>query len=61
LLEALVIPSKEQFKEAGTKDGYDRKFRCDLTVDVIKDLQDFGIEPDVGNWRGLRKFWIMKK
>jgi 5-dehydro-2-deoxygluconokinase len=55
LLEALVIPSKEQFKEAGTKDGYDRKFRCDLTVDVIKDLQDFGIEPDVWKLEGFEE------
>ena len=53
LIEVLVIPTQTQLKDAGTKDAYDRKFRCDLTVEMIKELQDFGIEPDVWKLEGF--------
>jgi len=53
LLEVLVIPIKEQLKDAGTKSAYDTKFRCDLTVEMIKDLQNSGIEPDVWKLEGF--------
>ena len=55
LLEVLVIPTKLQLKDAGTKDAFDTKFRCDLTVDVIKDLQSFGVEPDVWKLEGFEE------
>lgn len=54
LLEVLVIPTKEQLHEAGGNRGvYDRKIRPGLTVEVIKELQDYGIEPDIWKMEGL--------
>lgn len=53
LLEVLVIPTESQLKDAGTKGAFDTKFRCDLAVEIVKDLQDFGIEPDVWKLEGF--------
>jgi 5-dehydro-2-deoxygluconokinase len=53
LLEVLVIPTESQLKDAGTKVAFDTKFRCDLAVEMVKDLQDFGIEPDVWKLEGF--------
>lgn len=53
LLEVLVIPTESQLKDAGTKGAFDTKFRCDLAVEMVKDLQDFGIEPDVWKLEGF--------
>ena len=53
LLEVLVIPTPAQLNDAGTKGAFDTKFRCDLTVKMIKDLQDFGVEPDVWKLEGF--------
>ncbi len=61
LLEVLIIPTKSQLKDAGTKNAYDTKFRCDLTVEVIKDLQTFGIEPDVWKLEGFEKILDYEK
>ena len=55
LLEVLVIPTKSQLRDAGNKDIFDRKFRCDLTVEIIKDLQDSMIEPDVWKLEGFEE------
>lgn len=54
LLELLVIPTKNQLLEVSNDFGeYDRKLRPDLTTEVIKDLQNFGIEPDVWKLEGF--------
>lgn len=53
LLEVLVIPTESQLKDAGTKGAFDTKFRCDLAVEIVKDLQDFGIEPDIWKLEGF--------
>lgn len=54
LLEVLVIANKEQLHEAsGDRVLYDRKIRPGLTVEVIKELQDFGIEPDIWKLEGF--------
>lgn len=54
LLELLVIPTKDQLTEVyEDRDEYDRKIRPLLTVEVIKDLQNAGIEPDVWKLEGF--------
>ncbi len=53
LLEVLVMPTENQLEEAGSKDDYDLKLRPKLSVEVIKDLQNFGIEPDVWKLEGF--------
>lgn len=54
LLEVLVIPTESQLKEVGgSKTKYDRELRANLTVEVIKDLQSFGIEPDIWKLEGF--------
>ena len=53
LLEALVIPTKLQLKDAGTKNAFDTKFRSDLTVEIVRELQEFAVEPDVWKIEGF--------
>lgn len=54
MLEVLVLPTEEQLKIAkGDREEYDKMQRPALTVEVIKDLQGFGIEPDVWKLEGL--------
>jgi myo-inositol catabolism protein IolC len=54
LLELLVIPTEDQLKEVnGSKDRYDREMRTKLTIDVIKDLQSFSVEPDIWKLEGF--------
>jgi 5-dehydro-2-deoxygluconokinase len=55
LLEVLVIPTDKQLKGVGTKDAYDRELRPGLAVEVIEDLQDFGVEPDIWKLEGFDK------
>ncbi len=54
LLEVLVPATPEQLtKVEESQDEYDRKLRADLTSEVIKDIQDFGIEADVWKLEGF--------
>lgn len=54
LLEALVLPTEEQLaKVDGINEEYDRVLRADLTVQVILELQDYGIEPDIWKLEGF--------
>jgi myo-inositol catabolism protein IolC len=53
LLEVLVIPNVAQLKDAGSQLGFDRKMRAVLAAGVVKELQDFGIEPDVWKMEGF--------
>ena len=55
LLEVLVIPTEQQLKEVGTKQMFDVKLRPELAVEVIKDFQNFSIEPDVWKMEGFNK------
>jgi myo-inositol catabolism protein IolC len=55
LLEVLIIPTETQLKEAGTRQGFDRKMRPVLAAEVTKDMQDFGVEPDVWKLEGFEK------
>jgi 5-dehydro-2-deoxygluconokinase len=53
LLEVLIIPNETQLKDIGSQLGFDRKLRPNLAVEVIKDFQDFGIEPDIWKMEGF--------
>lgn len=54
LLEVLVLPTDEELKGVNNnRDEYDSKLRPALTVEVIKDLQEAGIEPDVWKLEGF--------
>lgn len=53
LLEVLVVPTEKQLEEAGTKEDYDLRLRPSLSIEVIKDMQNFGIEPDVWKLEGF--------
>jgi myo-inositol catabolism protein IolC len=54
LLELLVAPTDEQLKEnGGSMAKYDKEMRADLTREVVKDLQAFGIEPDIWKLEGF--------
>ncbi len=55
LLEALIIPTEQQFKDAGSQLGFDRKMRPGLAAEAVKELQDFGVEPDVWKLEGFEK------
>jgi len=55
LLEVLIIPTETQLKEIGSQLSFDRKMRPDLAVKVIKDFQDFGVEPDVWKLEGFEQ------
>ena len=55
LLEVLIIPTEQQLKDVGTKQMFDAKLRPDLAVEVIKDFQNFNIEPDVWKMEGFNK------
>jgi 5-dehydro-2-deoxygluconokinase len=53
LLEVLIIPTETQLKEAGSQLGFERKVRPVLAVEVIKELQGFGVEPDIWKLEGF--------
>lgn len=54
LLEVLVIPTNDQLLSAGgNREEFDNKQRASLTIEVISDLQEFGIEPDVWKLEGF--------
>lgn len=55
LLELLVIPTDDQLGSLGGRESYDINMRPSLTVEVIKDFQLFGIEPDVWKIEGFEK------
>lgn len=54
LLEVLVNPTKEQLHEvSGSRDMYDRIVRPGLTVEVIKEIQQAGVEADIWKLEGF--------
>lgn len=55
LLEVLVVPTEEQLLRAGSRQAYDEKLRPLLTKEIVIELQDFEIEPDVWKIEGLEK------
>lgn len=54
LLEPLIPASQSQLaKVNGDKNEYDRLLRPGLTVTMVKELQDAGVEPDIWKLEGL--------
>ena len=54
MFELLVPPEKEELEELhGDKQAYDQELRPHLMVEVIQQLQDEGVEPDVWKIEGL--------
>lgn len=52
LIEPLIPPTKSQTQD---KNEFDNNFRADLCVQMIKEMQDFGIECDVWKIEGFYK------
>lgn len=62
ILEVLVNPTEEQLTESnGEREDFDTNLRPDLTAGVIKEFQDFGIEPDVWKLEGLNSSFSYEK
>jgi len=54
LLEVLIEPTNEQLiKFGGDKNLYDKELRPKLAIEVIKELQNVGVEPDVWKLEGM--------
>lgn len=54
LLEVLIEPKENQLAEVGNnKERYDQKLRPNLAIQVVKELQDSGVEPDVWKLEGM--------
>lgn len=54
LIEPLVPPSKKDLEAAGGDKGlFDREIRPELMVEMIKEFQDAGVEPDIWKIEGL--------
>jgi myo-inositol catabolism protein IolC len=53
LLEVLVTPTETQLKEIGSQLSFDQRMRPVFTERVIKELQDFEVEPDVWKLEGF--------
>lgn len=62
LLEVLVNSTPEQLAESnGSREDFDRNQRPDLTVELIKEFQDYEIEPDVWKLEGFETEEAYKK
>jgi 5-dehydro-2-deoxygluconokinase len=54
LLEVLIPPSESQLtKVKGIQDDFDKTIRPDLTLTMMQELQEAGIEPDVWKFEGM--------
>jgi 5-dehydro-2-deoxygluconokinase len=53
MFEMLVPAEPEQLTAAGGKQSYDLEVRPGLMVDAIREIQAFGVEPDVWKIEGL--------
>jgi len=56
LIEPLIPATPEQLKEVGGDEArYDREVRYKLMAQMVKELQDAGVEPDIWKIEGLEK------
>lgn len=53
LFELLVPPTPVQLERCGGHDSYDREIRAGLVVQVLRELQQGGVEPDIWKIEGL--------
>lgn len=61
LLELLVPPTPAQLKKAGSKRGYDLKFRPILTIQALQEINLAGIKPALWKLEGLDNFLLMEQ
>jgi len=55
LVEPLIPPLKSDIEKAGGKDEYDAKIRPELTIRMMKEFQEAGVEPDIWKIEGMGK------
>lgn len=56
LLEPLIPPTEDQLKKVNNDQKlYDEELRPDLTIQMIRELQNAGVEPDVWKIEGIEK------
>ncbi|MBI3984521.1 MAG: DUF2090 domain-containing protein [Candidatus Levybacteria bacterium] len=55
LLEVLIVPNTKQLSEFADREEFDRNLRPNLAVEVIDELQSFGVEPDVWKLEGFEE------
>jgi len=53
LFELLVPATPAQLERSGGQDGFDREMRARLVVQVLRELQQGGVEPDIWKIEGL--------
>ncbi|MEX2112280.1 MAG: DUF2090 domain-containing protein [Pirellulales bacterium] len=53
MFEMLVPAEPEQLSKAGSQQAYDQALRPGLMVRAIREIQDYGVEPDVWKIEGL--------
>jgi 5-dehydro-2-deoxygluconokinase len=53
LFELLVPPTTDQLARVGSQDEFDRQLRAGLVVEVMRQLQAGGVEPDIWKIEGL--------
>ncbi len=54
LIEVLILPSKDQLSSvSGDKNRYDKEVRPKLAIELIKEFQEKGVEPDVWKMEGM--------
>jgi 5-dehydro-2-deoxygluconokinase len=53
MFELLVPATKDQLAKAGSQGDYDSKMRPSLMATAMKQIQDFGVEPDLWKLEGV--------
>ncbi len=61
LFELLIPATKKQLEIAGSLEAYEHKIRPKLMVAAIRELQGFGVNPDVWKLEGLDSAEMMRK
>lgn len=61
LIEVLVLPTEIELRSVGGREKYDETLRPLLTVDVIREMHETGIEPDIWKLEGFSKKESYKK
>ncbi len=54
LIEPLILPTEEEKASIG-QEAYDRNIRPALTVEMIRQMQDSGVEPDIWKIEGMEE------
>ncbi len=55
LFELLIPATPTQLERCGGQEGFDRELRARLVVEVLRELQQGGVEPDIWKIEGLER------